>query len=74
MEIQKIDKGVARQSARRYVPISLGIGILFYALASLTGDYTAVARIGGAVWVTVLSFIVSMPIITARVKRRHSSS
>ena len=74
METEKIDRAVARQSARRYIPISLGVGILFYVFATLTGDNTLVARIGGPVWVTLLSFIVSTPLITARIKRRHKSS
>jgi hypothetical protein len=38
--------------------------------ASLTGGYAAVARVGGAVWVWLLSLIVSMPLVTSRVKRR----
>ena len=74
METEKIDRDVARQSARRYIPISLGVGALFYAFATLTGDNTLVARIGGAIWVTLLSFIVSTPLITARIKRRQKSS
>jgi len=74
METEKVDQSIARRSARRYVPISLAVGILFYTFASLTGDYTLVARIGGAVWVTLLSFIVSTPLITARLKRRQKSS
>lgn len=69
MEHDKVDRVVARRSAQRYLPLSLGAGVLFYLAATLTGDHTLVARIGGAVWVTVLSLIVSMPIVTSRVKK-----
>ena len=41
-------------------------------LAASLGDYPAVARLGGAVWVGLLSLIVSMPVVTDRVKRRVS--
>jgi hypothetical protein len=51
-----------------YLPIALGAAALFLAAASL-GGYPAVARIGGAAWVGLLSLIVAMPLVTARVKR-----
>ena len=70
MEAERVDQGIARGSARIYLPISLGAALLFLTAASLMGDYTPVARIGGAVWVGILSLIVSMPLVTARVKKR----
>ena len=69
MENEKVDQVVALRSARLYVPLSLGAGMLFYLAATLTGDHTLVARMGGAGWVALLSLIVSMPIVTSRVKR-----
>ena len=69
MENEKVDQVVALSSARLYVPLSLGAGVLFYLAATLTGDHTLVARMGGAGWVALLSLIVSMPIVTSRVKR-----
>ncbi len=74
MENDKVDQNIARRSARLYVPLSLGVGVVFYVAASLTGDHALVARIGGAVWVTLLSFIVSTPLITASVKRRQKAA
>jgi hypothetical protein len=69
MEHDKVERGVARQSALIYLPISLGAALLFLLAASL-GDYPTVARLGGAVWVGLLSLIVSMPLVTDRVKRK----
>ncbi len=70
MELEQIEKTVARRSALIYLPISLGAALLFFLAASLMGGYPLVAKIGGMVWVGLLSLIVSMPIITSRVKRQ----
>lgn len=67
---EQIENDVARRSALIYLPISLGAALLFFLAASLVGGYPPVARIGGMVWVGLLSLIVSMPIITSRVKRQ----
>jgi len=73
MEHEKIEKEIARRSALIYVPIATGAALLFL-LATLTGDYPPVARFGGMVWVGLLSLIVSMPIVTSRVKKSHFRS
>jgi hypothetical protein len=67
---QSPEKKVARQSALIYLPIAIGAALLFLLAASLVGNYPPVAKIGGAVWVGLLSLIVSMPIVTSRVKKR----
>ena len=69
MEHELINKAVARQSALIYLPISVGAALLFL-LAATLGDYPLVARVGGAIWVAILSLIVAMPIVITRVKRR----
>ncbi|OGO29507.1 MAG: hypothetical protein A2W33_07185 [Chloroflexi bacterium RBG_16_52_11] len=69
MEHEQIERDVARRSALIYLPISLGAALLFFLAASLVGGYPPVAKIGGMVWVGLLSLIVSMPIITSRIKR-----
>jgi len=69
MEHEQIEKEVARKSALIYLPISIGVALLFLAAAG-AGDYTTVARIGGTVWVGLLSLIISMPIVTSRVKQQ----
>jgi hypothetical protein len=70
MEIEQIEKEVARRSAWIYLPISLGAAILFFLAASLVGGYPPVAMIGGMFWVGLLSLIVSMPIVVSRIKRQ----
>ena len=47
MEHEQVNLRVARRSAAIYLPISIGAAALFFALASLVGDYSAVARAGG---------------------------
>lgn len=71
MEIEhdQVEKKVAQKSALIYIPISLGMALLFLLATTLTGSYPLVARIGGMVWVGLLSLIVSMPIVISRVKK-----
>ncbi len=70
MDHEQVEKEVAQKSALIYIPISFGASLLFLLTATLTGDYPLVARIGGTVWVALLSLIVSMPIVISRVKRQ----
>lgn len=70
MEHEQAEREIARKSAMIYLPISIGVALLFLLAASLVGGYPMVARIGGAVWVGSLSLIVSMPMVTSRVKGR----
>jgi hypothetical protein len=71
MEHERVEKEVAHRSALIYLPVAVGAGLLFLLAASLLGDYPPVARIGGTVWVGLLSLIISMPLVTARVKQRY---
>lgn len=64
----QIESEIARRSIIIYLPIALGAALAFL-LASSLGGYPVVARIGGTVWVGLLSLIVSMPVVTSRVKR-----
>lgn len=70
MEHEQFEKAVARRSILIYLPISVGAAVLFLVGASVLGDYPSVAKIGGTVWIMVLSLIVSMPMVTARVKKQ----
>lgn len=66
-----LENKAARQAAVIYTGISLGVVLLFLALTFLTGKtYTVVARIGGAVWVFILTMIVTMPIVIPKVKNK----
>ena len=69
MDHEQVEKAIARKSALIYLPISIGAALLFFAAAS-AGGYATVARVGGAVWVGLLSLIVSMPIVISRVKKQ----
>jgi len=46
------------------------VSLLFLLAATLTGDYSLVARVGGTAWVGLLSLIVAMPIVISRVKKQ----
>jgi len=70
MEGELLDRGIARRAARIYLPLAITAALLFLVAASVTGEYTTVARVGGAVWVGTLSLIVSMPVVTARAKAK----
>lgn len=70
MEHEQIEKEVARRSAFIYLPISLGIALLFLLVANLVGGYPLVAKFGGMFWVGLLSLIVSMPIVISKIKRQ----
>jgi hypothetical protein len=59
-------------SALIYTGIPAIISGIFL-LATLTGHYTVVERIGGAVWVFLLSMIILMPLVIPRVKKKFNS-
>lgn len=65
-----LEQKIARTSAVIYSAISMTASAAFLITASLVGKYTDVARFGGAFWVLLLSFIVTMPLVTSTVKRR----
>jgi hypothetical protein len=69
MEHEQVEKQVARKSALIYIPLSLGSALLFLLISTFTGDYPLVARVGGTVWVALLSLIVSMPVVISKVKK-----
>ena len=74
MEHEQVEKQVARKSALIYIPLSLGSALLFLLVSTSTGDYPLVARVGGTVWVALLSLIVSMPVVISKVKKDSRSS
>lgn len=59
-----------RLSALVYTTISLVLALAFLGTAT-TLNYPVTARFGGAVWVFLLSMIVSMPLVTSYFKRRY---
>jgi hypothetical protein len=73
MEHEQVEKQIAQKSALIYIPISFGAALLFLLISTFASDYPLVARVGGTVWVALLSLIVSMPIVISRVKRSSRS-
>lgn len=73
-DARDLSRIVARRSAAWYTAVSLAAAAVFVAAASLAGGFGAVALIGGSVWVFLLSMIVSMPLVAARVKKRVAKS
>lgn len=65
-----LDRKIGITSAMIYTAVSFTASILFFIAATLVGKYTEVARFGGAFWVLLLSFIVTMPLVTSAVKKR----
>ncbi len=74
METEQVENMVARTSVMIYLPISIGMALVFLLLSTFTGSYPLVARLGGTVWVGLLSLIVSMPLVISAVKRHDRSS
>ena len=74
MEHEPVEAAIARRSVLIYLPISIGAALLFLLVATLTGDFPLVARIGGTIWVGILTLIVTMPLVTARVKQRYRNA
>lgn len=69
--MNELEAKAARQASIIYTAISLAITALFLVITLVNGvTYTAVARIGGMIWVFILSMIVFMPIIIPMVKKR----
>lgn len=73
MEHEQVEREVAQRSMLIYLPISIGSALVFLLITTLIGNYPLVARIGGTVWVGLLSLIVSMPIVISRVKKRFQT-
>ena len=68
--METTQRNVGRVSTLTCMAISGALALSFFALASLLG-YPVVARLGGAVWVFLLSMIVSLPLVTSFFKRRN---
>jgi len=63
-------RDAGRLSAAIYTSVSLTAALAFFLVTVLTGDYSWVARIGGAIWVFGLSMIILMPTVTPWLRSR----
>jgi len=69
--MNELEAKAARQSFVVYTAFSLSTTLIFLAFTWVNGNtYTAVARIGGMIWVFILSMIVFMPIVIPAVKKK----
>lgn len=57
-------------SAALYTTVATLAAVTFLLVTTSTGDYSWVARGGGAAWVFLLSMIILMPTVTPWVKAR----
>ncbi len=64
-------KTASRVSAVVYTGFSLLLALLFYLLSGLKPDIDQIARIGGAVWVFILSMIISMPMVIPYFNKKY---
>jgi len=63
-------KDAGKLSAVLYTAVSLAAALAFFLVTLLSGDYTWVARLGGAAWVFGLSMIILMPTLMPLLRRR----
>ena len=73
MENEKREAVVARRSPRIYLSFRSARRLCFFVASGRTGDPGLVPRVGGAFSVGLLTLIVSMPLVTARMKARARS-
>jgi Na+/melibiose symporter-like transporter len=63
----------ARVAAVIYTAASFLVALAFWLVTTLTGDFTNVARWGGAAWIFLLMMIVLMPLVIPWMKRRATA-
>ena len=63
-------QNAGRLSAALYTTLSALAAGIFFAVTVLAGDYSWVARVGGSVWLFLLSMIILMPTVTPWVRKR----
>ncbi|MHB9094589.1 MAG: hypothetical protein ACYC21_07935 [Eubacteriales bacterium] len=61
---------IARISAVWYLGISAGLSLVFYIITTMKG-YPLMARYGGAIWVFILTVIITMPFIIPWIKKKY---
>ena len=72
MRLTPVNAG--KVSAAVYTALSLTAAGVFFAITVTTGDYSWVARIGGAIWVFGLSMIITMPTVTPWLRSRAAET
>lgn len=70
MKTDEMDQAIGRKSAYIYLSITALTALLFLAATQWIGTYSAAERLGGMVWISLLTLIVSMPVVTSNVKKK----
>lgn len=65
------EKSVSKRAAVIYTSISVVLAVIFYLFSGFI-DNNPVSRWGGAIWVFILSMIITMPIVIPAVKKRYN--
>ncbi len=65
-----LEQKVARVSAAWYLGISAGMALVFFIITTV-GKYPAMARYGGALWVFLLTIIITMPVVIPKIKKKY---
>lgn len=69
--MNELEAKAAKQALVVYTALSLVVVLVFLVITYVDGKtYTSVARIGGVIWVFILSMIVAMPIVIPAVKKK----
>ena len=69
--MNELEAKAAKQALVVYTALSLVVALIFLVITYVNGNtYTSVARIGGVIWVFILSMIVAMPIVIPAVKKK----
>jgi len=64
-----IEGKIVRVSAAWYLGISLGLSLIFFVITTVR-NYPPVARYGGAIWVFILTMIITMPLVIPWIKKK----
>jgi len=59
-----------RQAGILGLLVALGAALLFHGVAAYLGGFPPVARYGGAAWVFLLAWIITMPVLAPLLKNR----
>jgi len=70
MDTENLDKEIARKSAVVYLSITAIVALLFIVATGIIGTFPLVARIGGVAWISLLTLIVSMPLVISKFKKK----
>ncbi len=63
-------KAAMRTATIFSLAFGLVLAAVFFAITSLTGNYNAITRYGGSVWVLILAIVIALPTVAPAIKKR----